>query len=319
MILIAPDKFKGTFTAEEICRMVCKRLRDSGIVERICCRPLSDGGEGVASVFMPEGKKISEGVYEHNGHRLVVTSEIIGFSAFSGRNIPLMHRSSVNLGHAIVPGIPTTVAVGGTAVSDAGAGFLQGLGVKFYNGSGDEITEPLCPDTLKNVMSADLSALNQYHLCGIIDVKAGLTEGSLTALDFAPQKALPGENIAGLAECLRHFQRVLGGKSQWDGAGGGVGYALASVCGARCYSGAEAAVMSLDIDWDKVQLVITGEGRVDAQTVRGGKLVDAISREASLRKIPTLILYGAADDTNLYPLMAQINSPWEKIVSSFLV
>lgn len=312
MILIAPDKFKGTFTSSEICSIVADRLRKASIDVPIKESPLSDGGEGAAEAFMPNAKKVSQGVYERDGIRLAVSSELVGFDAFRGSSLPLMQRSSIALGKAIVPGIPTYIAVGGTATSDCGAGFLQGLGAKFYDNSGHLLDEPLCPETLTKVAAADLSALSSYDIKGIIDVRASLYEGTLSALDFARQKALPEENLSELPHALRHFQKVVGGCSVWDGAGGGLGYAIASVCGAPCRSGAEAAIELLDVDWRDVRLVISGEGCVDAQTARGGKLVDAFYRKASLLGIPTLILYGKAEFPLPYPHLAQINDNWEE-------
>lgn len=318
MILIAPDKFKGTYTSSEICAIVSKRLGNAGIDVPIKTVPLSDGGEGAAEALMPSATKVGQGIYERDGIRLAVSSEIVGFDAFRDSSLPLMRRSSIALGKAVTPGITTYIAVGGTATSDCGAGFLQGLGVKFYDRQGIPIDEPLCPDTLHRVNSCDLSSLESYDIRGIIDVRASLYEGKLTALDFARQKAVPGENITGLKEALMHFQKVVGGRSEWDGAGGGLGYAIASVCGAPCRPGAEAAIELIDIDWKDVQLIISGEGCVDAQTARGGKLVDTLYRKAAARGIPMLILYGRAELPLPYPHLAQINEPWEDKVAELI-
>lgn len=311
MILIAPDKFKGTYTSGEVCRLFSERLRLAGIDVPIKELPLSDGGEGIADVLMPKGRLISSGVYEDGTKRLVVSSEIIGFEAFKDSNLPLMHRSSFMLGKAIERGKETIIAVGGTAISDGGAGFLQSLGVKFYDANNNLIHEHLTPALLPRIARAETSELAGYKITGIIDVKASLTESPLSALDFAAQKALQGEDLSALKDALEHFHDILGGSSQWDGAGGGVGYAIASVIGAECYSGAEVALDKMDIDWSDIELVITGEGRVDEQTVRGGKLVDAVYKTASSKGIPTLIVYGAVSGNLPYPYMAQIEEDWE--------
>ena len=318
MILVAPDKFKGTFTAQEICEIVERRLRVSGIDEEILGCPMSDGGEGIAENYMPGSKRIAPGIYEKDGSRLVVSSEIVGFSAFSGKNIPLIERTSYALGKAVIPGVPTVIAVGGTATSDGGAGFLQGLGVKFYDEKHREIEEHLSPVSLRRVCSADLSVLEHFDISGIIDVRAGLTDGSLSALDFARQKALQGENPDILKDALAHFQEIMGGRSEWDGAGGGLGYAIATIIGANCMSGGEAAVRNLKVNWEDVKLIITGEGKVDKQTVLGGKLVDAVYREGVRRNIPTIILYGACEPDLPYPHMAQLESNWEQTVEEIL-
>lgn len=326
MILVAPDKFKGTFSAGEICRTVEERLKQSGVKKDIVSRPLSDGGEGVADVFMPGSKKISPGIYVTEDRVLAVSSEIIGFEAFAGSDIPLMQRSSIRLGEVVasvwdeIQPSEITVAVGGTATSDGGAGFLQGLGAMFYDGEGRMIVTPLTPESLTRVETADLELLKRYRLSAIIDVKATLCGNSeLSALDFAEQKAIPGELLDGLEQALTHFQKIVGGSSPWDGAGGGVGYALASVCRAKCVSGGMAAIEALDVDWSQVEMVITGEGKVDSQTTRGGKLVDAICRKAASHGIPALVLYGAIEDDVSYPFMAQIETEWEPKVKTELL
>lgn len=309
MILIAPDKFKGTYTAAEVCGIIARWLRRQGVTEEIAERPMSDGGEGSAEVLLPGAEKIAPGLYEDSsrGLRLAVSSERVGHRAFAGTDIPLMHRSSYALGEVIAPGIPTMIAIGGTAVSDAGAGFLQALGARFFDKNGREITRHLTPATLCDVYSADLSALAAYDLKGIVDVKASLTDGPLSALDFARQKALPGEDLSCLRDALSHFQHVLGGCSGWDGAGGGLGYAIASVIKAPCVSGAQAAVDTLGIDWASVTHVYTGEGHVDRQTVRGGKLVDAVYRAATGRGIPCTVICGIADPDLPYPHIIPIS------------
>lgn len=329
MILIAPDKFKGHHTAAQVCDIVARKLRHAGYSGQIVCRPLSDGGEGAADLLMPD--RIcgdTPGIYfsPDRSRCLAVSSEIVGFDAFKGSEIPLMRRSSIALGHAIPQGIPVTIAIGGTAISDGGAGFLQGLGATFYDHTGQIINRPLCPDTLHTIARAEFHTRHLYNISGVVDVHATLTPtlsfksgAQLSAIDFAPQKALPGEDISGLANALKHFQSIFGGKSPWDGAGGGLGYAIASVLGAACSSGAEAAVKTIAYDINRYSLIITGEGRVDNQTRHGGKLVDEVYRIASANQIHTLVLYGDHSSADyLYPWMAQIDSDWIPRISRLL-
>ena len=307
MILIAPDKFKGTYSSEEICELISGYLHKVGITEPVVCRPLSDGGEG-ASLLFPDAQRISQGYYAVNGgrDRLAVSSELVGFEAFAGKDIPLMQRSSYALGEAMTDQALTYVAVGGTATADGGAGFLQALGIKFFDHHGQQIEELLCPSTLHTVASVDKSAVRIHDICGLIDVKASLCTPPFSSLDFAPQKALPGEDISGLQAALAHFHSVLGGESPWDGAGGGLGYALASVLQKSCASGAYWAVHNPSIPWDEVSMVITGEGHVDRQTFTGGKLVDEIYRESARRGLQCLVTYGICDADVPYPHRAQI-------------
>ncbi len=310
-ILIAPDKFKGTFTASEMAAHMAAELRRAGYEGEMVLRPLADGGEG-SSVLLPYCRPVELGVYEApGGEMLVSSSQLVGFESFVNTNLGLMQRSSYALGRAVRPHRPTYIAVGGTAVCDGGAGFLQGLGVKFYDSCGKLIDRRLTPATLCSVARADTSSLADYDLRGLVDVRADLYSGPLSALDFAAQKALPGEDLSLLPKALAHLQAVLGGNSEWDGAGGGVGYAIASVCKAPCQSGAERAIETLaDLDWNSIGRVITGEGCVDAQTSLGGKLVDAVYRHAASRGIPTLIVAGRIDGPQRYPHTVILNSDW---------
>ena len=306
MILIAPDKFKGTYTSQEMCRLMSDAVRHISPETEIVCRPLSDGGEGFSALkaFIPEFRD----------YALLESSAIVGHGSYPP-DMPLMLRSSYALGAAVHPGVPTIISVGGTGVSDGGAGFLQALGVRFYDRCGRMITEPLSPATIPAIASADISCLADYNLTGVIDVRATLTGPGLSALDFARQKAIAGEDLSGLKHALSHLQKILGGESEFDGAGGGLGYALASVAGARCTSGAQLAVSLLDpiLDSGQVDLVITGEGCVDHQTTAGGKLPDAVYRAASARSIPTLIVGGRIDVPEAYPLMCTLNELPQKL------
>lgn len=320
MILIAPDKFKGTFTAAQICASVESRLRRYGYHGEIISRPLSDGGEGTAAVLMPNGLPLARGVYESPDHRrrLIVSSEIVGPDNFGDLPVSLWDRSSFALGEAVVPDLPTEIAVGGTFISDGGAGFLQALGVKFYDHSQHLIERPLTPRMLVSIASADTSSLNRFQLSGVIDVRAQLCmdNGGLSAVDFAIQKGLNPSDKERLNRALQHFSSVLGGHSEYDGAGGGLGYALASVVKAPCRPGAEAAVASADIPWENISLVITGEGSVDRQTTEGNKLVHEIWLQASRRGIPVVVAFGKRDDSPLpYEKMIQIDDldAWQRL------
>ena len=301
MILIAPDKFKGTYTAEEMCRLMAKTIHIAAPSQQVITQPLSDGGEGFEAMVR------SCSLY--SGYELRESSKLVGFRSYPP-SLPLIHRSSYPLGEGIRPGCPTLISVGGTAVSDGGAGFLQALGVKFFDHNGHLITTPLTPARLPEIGSADTCALKKYELSAAIDVHATLVGPGLCALDFARQKALPGENLDGLPAALERLHDVLGGESPFDGAGGGIGYALASVAGATCRSGSEIAVSVIEplLDSGKISLVITGEGCVDRQTVNGGKLPDAVFHAASARGIPTLIVGGRIEVPDAYPLMSTLKN-----------
>ena len=192
------------------------------------------------------------------------------------------------------------VGIGGTATCDGGAGMLQSLGARFFDSAGREMTADITPAMLPCISSADLSALHRepWHerLTGLSDVRASLLPPGLSALDFAAQKGARPADMPVLAAGLANLRRVLGMNacSPYDGAGGGVGFALATVIGAEVLPGAATILDSKEIDWTSITLVITGEGRIDRQTA-GGKVVDTLCFRARSLGIPSLSIGGYAE------------------------
>lgn len=286
MILIAPDKFKGSLKADEAARIIAMALRSGGIVEKIKIVPMSDGGEGTPDIL--------------NGCQVVVSNHYVGNGALGFEKRDVMRLSSYALGVELMNrprGCNMYVGIGGTATSDGGAGMLQAMGVRFYNFNGVEISIPITPEILPELGHVDLRGLDvrlwRQCVTGLVDVKASLFGPGLSALSFALQKGASSDDIITIDRGLRNLHRIFGTPAQtlWDGAGGGIGFALSAVIGVPCVSGAEAILASYDIDWDGIKLVISGEGRIDEQTA-GGKVVDVIRREAEKRNIPFMAFGG---------------------------
>lgn len=311
MILIAPDKYKGTFTASEVCDIVADELRSSAIVADMVCRPLADGGENTQRVALSEPQQTErKGVYvdSDGSAACVVSAEVIGPGCFAPEQ-PLMRRSSRALGEAVAYAFTLSVdtiyvAIGGTATSDGGAGMLAALGARFFDENGSDMSDAVCASNLHRIARADVSGLlADERLCGVVDVCASLCGPGLSALDFARQKALPGEDLSALAGNLRHFGSLFPNRSPRDGAGGGTGFALCSVLDVRAVGGAELAVAHLGVDWKDVDVVVTGEGCVDVQTVSGGKLVDAVVDACNEHRVPCIVVPGTCKTLSPYRYM----------------
>lgn len=325
MILIAADKFKGTLAAAEVARVVAEALRRCGVTEEMELRPMADGGEGSQHILLRRSRAVAPGVYADGGEAVVVSADVVGRGCFPADE-PLMERSSRALGEAMLTAAALkperlTVAVGGTACSDGGAGMLAALGARFYDDAGADISAAICARRL-----AEVPAINLGGLCALppleamIDVEAQLCDGPLSAVDFAPQKALPGEDISGLASGLQNLRRLITTRSPFDGAGGGIGFALCSVLGAKGYLGAERAAASLQLERPGISAVITGEGKVDSQTVLGGKLVDRVVKAAERAGVPAIVVCGTAEEplpyrhvfrSDIYP-----GSPAERLAAA---
>lgn len=277
MIFICPDKFKGTLTARQAAEAIEAGLRDAGVTApaRLC--PMADGGDGTAEVLaplLPDGECVAES-------RLHVGPECF-------RSIGPMLRSSHAFGTALRRALESHshvyAAIGGTACCDGGAGMLQALGMRAFAADGSEITQPLSPALLPLVARIDCAGLPPgARITVLSDVRASLVpDGSqpLSALDFAAQKGFTDADMPRLEAALRLWRSVASPlRSEADGAAGGIGYALASVMGCGHRSGAAFAADSYGLQFAPADLVISGEGRIDAQT-GAGKVVGEMHARA---------------------------------------
>lgn len=305
MILIAPDKFKGTFTAAEAADIIAGVISPA-IGLPVLCHPVADGGEDsqIIALRAPLATPFA-GVWTDAASPdvCVISSQVVGPGCYPA-DMPLARRSSRALGRAIAHAAGICrgrlfVAVGGTQCCDAGAGMLAALGARFFDDAGNAISGDICPATLGRVATADLSGITvPASLTAVCDVRASLTSPPLSALDFVAQKALPGEDLSLFRSALDSFGSLFPDRSPFDGAGGGIGFALCSVLHSQAGAGAELAADR--IDWDSVSLLITGEGCLDRQTT-GGKTVDILCRRARRHGIPAVIIAGTRRGTLPYP------------------
>ena len=302
MIIIAPDKFKGTLSAAEAAAAIAEGLREGGLKDEMLIRPMADGGDDTAAVLKPLLGK---------GEAVVESHEYAGPQCFAG--IPAWKRSSRRLGNAITEALKIHthiyIGVGGTATCDGGAGLLQGMGMKAYRADGSEIVDDLTPERLREVARVDLNGLpDSGRITVLTDVEASLvpTDGiNLSALDFAVQKGFEAERAGELEGALRHFAKIASGNrsSVADGAGGGIGFALCAVAGARCRKGAEFIADLYELPFSDARLVVSGEGCIDNQT-GGGKVVAEIARRTRLSGRPFVAFGGRVRGHQPFPVIA---------------
>lgn len=280
MILIAPDKYRGTLTGAEAAEVIAANCKDDKIIF-----PMADGGEGTAAVIAsiyPGWEMIEPGIYENErmGRAAIDSASRIGLHSAMAQSRPL-DRSSSWLATAIVdlykrlsdsrPVDKIYIGIGGTGVCDGGLGFIEGMN---------------CGIDWSNI------------LVGLADVEVPLLPqdgSSLSALSFCPQKGYSEEDTQEVAKRLKSVQKVYGpARSRFAGAGGGMGYALADVLKVPVYSGARWLLQSAPIPWEKITTAITGEGKYDRQT-SAGKVVAALAEKARQLGIPAICLAGCVE------------------------
>ena len=311
MIVIACDKFKGTMTSEEVSSVVASALRDAGVRSEIRVVVMADGGEGTARA-----------IGRMDGLKIVESSAYAGPGCFDMARTSILDRSTFALGeavrHELDRGNKVYVGIGGTATADGGAGFLQALGVRFYDSGGSEITTPLTPRTINGSLASvgSLPEGLKEGIAGLSDVCATLTGPGLSALDFLVQKGASASDCKEVVSALDKLRRLFGDRSsRFDGAGGGLGFALAAVVGAPCMSGADFILERLDINPDEISLLITGEGSIDYQT-SGGKVVDAVNRYGLRKGITVWSIGGKVEPGCSFPWVVSTMNPTDLPPSS---
>lgn len=298
MIVIAPDSFKGTMSATEVCEIIKSEFLRIKPTEKILCFPIADGGEGtVDALLFNGGQKITahvtgplfdetEAFYGilPDGTAVIETAAASGLPIVGKRRNP-MFTTTYGTGELIRDALDKgckkiLVGLGGSATNDGGIGCAAALGAKFLDKNGNSV--PLNGSGLFKISRIDLSELDErlkhVDIEALCDVVSPLYGENGAAYVFAPQKGASASMVAALDDGLKNLaavtKRTIGkDNAQVEGAGaaGGLGFGLICFLGARLVKGAptvlkangfEQAVKSAD-------LVITGEGCMDNQSLLG--------------------------------------------------
>jgi glycerate kinase len=318
--LIAPDKFKGSLTAGEVADALAAGLRSAaGVTGRagtIHCEllPLADGGDGsvdaaVASGFTrrnctvsgPTGQPVQASIAFDGATAVVEVANTCGLGLLPGGTLDPLGASSRGFGEAVLFALSLkpariVLALGGSASTDGGMGMLTALGYSFrdadgrqLNGRGGALAQ------IHSVHRTALAALADTKFIVASDVHNPLLGDQGAAAVFGPQKGAGPEEIAGLDTGLEHLVAQLAAAGFADaarlagrpgaGSAGGIGYACL-LLGAKQVSGADYFLDLLDFNArkDTCDVVITGEGSLDEQTL-AGKLPAAVARRSGSRPI----------------------------------
>ncbi|MFE7983622.1 glycerate kinase [Streptomyces cellulosae] len=293
-MLVAADKFKRSLTAVEVAERVTAGLRVVRPDLRVEALPVADGGDGTVAAAVaagferhevtvsgPLGDEVTAAYALRDGTAVVEMAEASGLQRLpEGVFAPLTastYGSGELLRAALDAGARSIVfGVGGSATTDGGAGMLAALGARFLTASG----EPVGPGgaALAEVATADLSGLDprlrsvEFVLAS--DVDNPLTGPKGAAAVYGPQKGASPEDVERLDAALGHFAKVLDAAelatSPGAGAAGGIGFG-ALLVGARFRPGIEVMldVLGFASALQRADLVITGEGSLDEQTLHG--------------------------------------------------
>ena len=317
-VLIAPDKFKGTLNAQAVTEAIAAGLRPFPGIQIDSC-PVADGGEGFAdalatdfdtvhSIQDPLGRPVTARCgWLANTAAVIEMSDASGFHRLTPTERDPWHASTFGTGqlilHAASRGASRIlIGLGGSATNDAGAGVAAALGWQFLTSDGEPIApipanflaieriEPPENDTLPPILAA-------------CDVRNPLLGPSGASHTYARQKGADDRMISYLELALDHLAGLIVDQLDIDhrslpgaGAAGGLGYGLATFCSAQLLSGFAIVADSLHLE-ERIaaaDLIITGEGSLDLQTLHG-KAPAELARLAKKYDKPAVIICGHHD------------------------
>jgi len=319
-IVVAPDKFKGSLPATQVAAAIAAGLHAGRPGAEVVTIPVADGGEGtvdaaVAAGFErvpvtaagPAGDPVRASYARRCEVAVVELAGVCGLARLPGGRPAPLTASSFGAGEVLraaleAGGQRIILGVGGSASTDGGAGLLQALGARVLDTCG----EPVRPGGagLREVAALDLTGLHRaLYPAEIIlaaDVDNPLTGPDGAAEVYGPQKGASPAEVAALDAGLRRWAAVVAAAvgRDWSrtpgaGAAGGVGFAALAVLGATRRPGIELVLdlAGFETALDGADLVITGEGSLDAQSL-AGKTPVGVARAAARRGIAVVAVAG---------------------------
>lgn len=315
-VLIAPDKFKGTLSAADVATCLGAGLRSAEGDITVTVVPVADGGDGtvdaaVAAGFEratllatgPTGMPVSTSWAHRDGEAVVELADVSGLARLGGDDLAPLTATSRGTGEVIAAALDAgcrrvVVGIGGSASTDGGAGLLQALGLRVLDAHGREVAAGGA--ALADAVTIDVSglhpALAEAEVVVACDVDNPLTGDHGAAAVYGPQKGATPAIVGQLDTALAHWADLVAEATGTDlrdrpgaGAAGGVGFGLMALAGADARPGAELVfeLTGLHDLLTDADLVITGEGSLDEQTLRGKApaAVAAAARQAGVRVV----------------------------------
>jgi glycerate 2-kinase len=322
-VVIAIDSFKGCCTTLEAANAVERGIRYYRDDIKTKILPIADGGEGTVETLVKSlnGRYIEVDVLNPLGKKMksrygILPGEIAVIEMASASGLTLIPEEEYNplitttfgtgelIRDALDKGCTTIfIGLGGSATNDGGVGMAQALGVSFKNKLNQEIG--FGGGELKAIESIDVSKLDprveNTEIVILSDVTNPLCGKNGAANVYGPQKGATPSMIQILDDNLKYFGSVINEQLSIDvmnlsggGAAGGLGAGLVAFCHAKIHSGVEKIIefIGLEEHLQDADLLITGEGRIDSQTING-KVALGVARKAKKYGVPVIAIVGS--------------------------
>ncbi len=324
-IVIAPDSFKGSLSAEGVCEAVKQGIFTVCADAEVISIPIADGGEGMLDVILksvkatsytlevagPYGKKVNaKYAITEDGTAIIEMAQAAGLTLAeeNEKNPAISSTSGVGelIKNALDKGVKKIVlGLGGSATNDGGVGAAAELGAIFLDESGNTLQangENMAKLAKVNLENLD-KRLFETEILMACDVQNPFTGETGATYIYGPQKGVTQQMVEGLDSAMKNLAKVMKECTGEDfenhkgaGAAGGLGYGILAFMGGKFSSGIETVLDICDFDSKIVgaDLVITGEGKIDGQSAFG-KVLYGIGNRAKAQNVPVIALGGAVD------------------------
>ncbi len=319
-VVVAPDKFKGSLSAGAVAVAVAAGLRRARPAVAVTELPVADGGDGTVdavcaagfdrvevSATGPTGSPVRAAYALRGATAVVELAAVVGIERLPGGTPDPLGATTYGLGtvirHALDAGVERIViGVGGSASTDGGVGMLQALGFRFLDSAGAELAPG--GGSLSELARVDPSGcdprLEAVAITIASDVDNPLCGPTGAAAVYGPQKGASPQDVTRLAAGLERLAKATRSAGFPDvtelpgaGAAGGAGFGAMAYLGADVESGIELVLdlVGFDTAVAKADLVVTGEGSLDEQSLHG-KVPVGVARVAAQHRVPTVAVAG---------------------------
>lgn len=327
--ILIPDSFKGTLSSEQICKIAKEKVEKHFPGAETVCVPVADGGEGSVDAFISAlgGEKVTVKVKNpyfedmdayygliHNGKTAVIEmASCAGLPLVEDRKDP-RKTTTYGVGQLILAAAERgvekiIVGLGGSSTNDGGCGAAAAVGVKFYDAEGKEFV-PTGGTTI-DIKKIDLNGrnplLDKIEIVTMCDIDNPMYGPTGAAHIFGPQKGADPEMVLALDEGIKNLSKVIAETSGNDiseipgtGAAGAMGAGMIAFFDSRLQMGIQTVLDTVDFD-DMItdaDYIITGEGKLDSQSLRG-KVVIGIAGRAKKQNKNVIAVVGGADDAEI--------------------
>lgn len=320
-VVIVPDKFKGSLSGREVARAIGRGVRRVYPRAEILEQPLADGGDGSLALLKdvlglqrrrvtvtgPLRSTVEAHYLLGNGMALIEVAEACGLVQVPPAKRNPRNTTSIGVGMLIEDAMARgakkiSLFLGGSASNDGGAGMAAAVGYRFF-GDDDHDFVPM-GDSLEWIVRIDRKEVNPLlsgvEFTAVCDVDNPLLGSEGATYTYAPQKGARSEDLPELERNMRHFASRINHWMEVDvselpgaGAAGGLGAGIVAFLGGSLRPGIDLIMELLEVDklFVGADLVITGEGMIDHQTVRG-KVVSGVTRRARAAGAGRIIALG---------------------------